>query len=75
MLTSGAKLDKLGQDAHGGYGYINEYAIARMYRNSHVQRIYGGSSEIMKVLIASVELNAEVAIAAATGLRHQARFH
>lgn len=37
---------------HGGYGYINEYPIARMWRNSRVQRIYGGSSEIMKLLIA-----------------------
>jgi alkylation response protein AidB-like acyl-CoA dehydrogenase len=37
---------------HGGYGYINEYPIAHMFRNSRVQRIYGGSSEIMKVLIA-----------------------
>ncbi|MDF7776474.1 acyl-CoA dehydrogenase family protein [Sphingomonas sp. AOB5] len=37
---------------HGGYGYINDYPIARMFRNSRVQRIYGGSSEIMKLLIA-----------------------
>jgi alkylation response protein AidB-like acyl-CoA dehydrogenase len=37
---------------HGGYGYINDYPIARMFRNSRVQRIYGGSNEIMKVLIA-----------------------
>ncbi|MES2987332.1 MAG: acyl-CoA dehydrogenase family protein [Pseudomonadota bacterium] len=37
---------------HGGYGYINEYPIARMWRNSRIQRIYGGSNEIMKVLIA-----------------------
>ncbi|HWK35237.1 acyl-CoA dehydrogenase family protein [Sphingomonas sp.] len=37
---------------HGGYGYINDYPIARMFRNARVQRIYGGSSEIMKVLIA-----------------------
>lgn len=37
---------------HGGYGYVNEYPIARMYRNSRVQRIYGGSNEIMKVIIA-----------------------
>lgn len=36
---------------HGGYGYINEYPIARMFRNSRIQRIYGGSNEIMKVLI------------------------
>jgi alkylation response protein AidB-like acyl-CoA dehydrogenase len=37
---------------HGGYGYVNEYPIAHMFRNSRVQRIYGGSNEIMKVLIA-----------------------
>lgn len=32
---------------HGGYGYINEYEIARLWRDSRVQRIYGGTSEIM----------------------------
>ncbi|TKD52051.1 acyl-CoA dehydrogenase family protein [Sphingomonas baiyangensis] len=37
---------------HGGYGYVNDYPIARMFRNSRVSRIYGGSSEIMKLLIA-----------------------
>lgn len=37
---------------HGGYGYINEYPIAHMFRNSRVQRIYGGSNEVMKVIIA-----------------------
>jgi alkylation response protein AidB-like acyl-CoA dehydrogenase len=37
---------------HGGYGYMNEYPIARMYRDARVERIYGGSNEIMKVLIA-----------------------
>jgi acyl-CoA dehydrogenase len=36
----------------GGYGYINEYPIARMYRDSRIQTIYGGTNEIMKVLIA-----------------------
>ncbi len=36
----------------GGYGYMNEYPIARMFRDSRVQRIYGGTNEIMKVLIA-----------------------
>ena len=35
----------------GGYGYMNEYPIARMYRDARVQRIYGGTNEIMKVLI------------------------
>ena len=36
----------------GGYGYMDEYPISRMYRDSRVQRIYGGANEIMKVLIA-----------------------
>ncbi len=37
---------------HGGYGYMSEYPIARMYADSRVQKIYGGTNEIMKVLIA-----------------------
>lgn len=37
---------------HGGAGYMNEYAIARMWRDARVQRIYGGTSEIMKELVA-----------------------
>ena len=37
---------------HGGYGYMNEYPIARMYTDSRVQRIYAGTNEIMKLLIA-----------------------
>lgn len=37
---------------HGGYGFMNEYPIARMYRDSRVERIYGGTNEIMKMLIA-----------------------
>ncbi len=37
---------------HGGSGYINDYPIARLYRDTRVARIYGGSSEIMKMLIA-----------------------
>ena len=37
---------------HGGYGYMAEYPIARMWTDSRVQRIYAGSNEIMKELIA-----------------------
>ena len=37
---------------HGGYGYMSEYPIARMWADSRVQRIYAGSNEIMKELIA-----------------------
>ncbi len=37
---------------HGGYGYINEYPIARLYADNRVNRIYGGTSEVMKTIIA-----------------------
>lgn len=36
---------------HGGYGYINDYEVARLWRDSRVQRLYGGTTEIMKDLI------------------------
>lgn len=36
----------------GGYGYITEYPIARMYADVRVQKIYGGANEIMKEIIA-----------------------
>jgi len=36
----------------GGYGYMLEYPIARMYLDARVQRIYGGANEIMKEIIA-----------------------
>jgi acyl-CoA dehydrogenase len=37
---------------HGGYGYMREYLIARMYEDARVQRIYGGANEVMKGIIA-----------------------
>jgi alkylation response protein AidB-like acyl-CoA dehydrogenase len=36
---------------HGGYGYMLEYPIARAYLDARVQRIYGGTNEIMKEII------------------------
>lgn len=36
---------------HGGYGYMTEYPIARAFVDARVQRIYGGTSEIMKEII------------------------
>ncbi|MFC7220100.1 acyl-CoA dehydrogenase family protein [Streptomyces polyrhachis] len=37
---------------HGGYGYMNEYPIARLYADTRVTRIYGGTSEVMRSIIA-----------------------
>lgn len=37
---------------HGGAGYMNEYTIARLWRDARVQRIYGGTSEIMREVVA-----------------------
>ncbi|MCX4663987.1 acyl-CoA dehydrogenase [Streptomyces sp. SID4919] len=37
---------------HGGYGFMNEYPIARLYADNRVNRIYGGTSEVMKMIIA-----------------------
>ncbi|MGH8284613.1 MAG: acyl-CoA dehydrogenase family protein [Steroidobacteraceae bacterium] len=37
---------------HGGYGYMREYPISRLYVDARVAKIYGGSNEIMKELIA-----------------------
>jgi len=36
---------------HGGYGYMNEYPIARAYADARITRIYGGTTEIMKEVI------------------------
>ena len=41
-----------GLQLHGGAGYMNEYPIARLWRDARVQRIYGGTSEIMKEVVA-----------------------
>jgi acyl-CoA dehydrogenase len=37
---------------HGGYGYMEEYPISRMFVDARIQKIYGGTNEIMKLLIA-----------------------
>lgn len=36
----------------GGYGYMQEYPIARLYADSRIQKVYGGTNEIMKTIIA-----------------------
>ena len=49
--TQGEVLDECVQ-LHGGYGYMAEYDVAEMWTDARVQRIYGGTNEIMKELIA-----------------------
>ncbi|MDI3406947.1 acyl-CoA dehydrogenase family protein [Streptomyces cavernicola] len=49
--TAGRVIDKCLQ-LHGGYGYVTEYPIARLYADTRVSRIFGGTSEVMKTIIA-----------------------
>jgi alkylation response protein AidB-like acyl-CoA dehydrogenase len=49
--VAGRVIDKCLQ-LHGGYGYMLEYPIARLYADIRVNRIYGGTSEVMKTIIA-----------------------
>ncbi|GAB3291444.1 acyl-CoA dehydrogenase family protein [Parasphingorhabdus pacifica] len=37
---------------HGGYGYIREYRIARLYADARVTRIFGGTTEVLKTIVA-----------------------
>ena len=36
---------------HGGYGFMNEYPIARLYSDNRVNRIYGGTNEVQRDII------------------------
>jgi long-chain-acyl-CoA dehydrogenase len=36
---------------HGGYGYMIEYPVARAFQDARIQRIFGGTNEIMKEII------------------------
>ena len=49
--NAGEIIDKCLQ-LHGGYGYMLEYPIARLYADTRVSRIYGGTNEVMKTIIA-----------------------
>ncbi|MFE5915030.1 acyl-CoA dehydrogenase family protein [Streptomyces wedmorensis] len=49
--TAGRIIDKCLQ-LHGGYGYMLEYPIARLYASTRVSRIYGGTNEVQKTVIA-----------------------
>lgn len=52
LTESGCRVIDACVQLHGGYGYMTEYPIARMWADSRAQRIYAGTNEIMKELIA-----------------------
>ena len=37
---------------HGGYGYVKDYPVERYYRDARVTRIYEGTSEVQRIVIA-----------------------
>ncbi|MEG0792496.1 MAG: acryloyl-CoA reductase [Lachnospiraceae bacterium] len=47
------EVTNLALQIHGGYGYMKDYPLERMYRDAKITEIYEGTSEIMKVVIAS----------------------
>ncbi|MCX4880414.1 acyl-CoA dehydrogenase family protein [Streptomyces sp. NBC_00847] len=49
--TAGQVIDQCLQ-LHGGYGFVTEFPIARLYADTRVTRLYGGTSEIMRGIIA-----------------------
>ena len=49
--AAGRVADRMLQ-VHGGYGYVEEYAIERLYRDARVTRIYEGTSEVQRIVIA-----------------------
>ena len=59
---------------HGGYGFIWEYPIARRYANARVSRIYGGTNEIMKLMI-SRKLLKQFTIAAKAKMKKRLAKH
>lgn len=54
MLTTDIQCDVIDEclQLHGGYGYMWEYPVARAYADARVQKIYAGTNEIMKLIIA-----------------------
>lgn len=42
---------------HGGYGYMKDYAIERMYKDARITRIYEGTSEVQKMVISRNIIN------------------
>lgn len=54
LLTTEIQCDVIDEclQLHGGYGYMWEYPVARAYADARVQKIYAGTNEIMKLIIA-----------------------
>ena len=48
----GREVVNLALQIHGGYGYMKDYPLERMYRDVKITEIYEGTSEIQKVVIA-----------------------
>ena len=45
------EVTNLALQIHGGYGYMKDYALERMYRDAKITEIYEGTSEVHKIVI------------------------
>ena len=43
--------------AHGGYGFVNEFRVEQLYRDARITTLYEGTSEIQRIVIARKLLN------------------
>lgn len=46
------KVCSMAIQVHGGYGYLEDYAVERHYRDARITQIYEGTSEVQRILIA-----------------------
>ena len=51
------EVTNLAMQIHGGYGYMKEYAIERMYRDARITTLYEGTSEVQKMVISRAVLS------------------
>ena len=58
---------------HGGYGYLRDFAVERLYRDARITEIYEGTSEIQRLVISSATLKEAAAFVRTSELQKRSR--